>query len=35
MGDLSWIAGIRDQPGQRVNQAKTLVGGGQKEYTAI
>src|ERR1017187_9618635 len=35
MGDLGWIASVRDQPRQRVDQAKTLVGGGQKENAAV
>ena len=35
MGDLGRVASVGDQPGQRVDQAKTLVGGGQKENTAV
>lgn len=35
MGDLHRIARIREQPGQSVDQAKTLVGGGQKEHAAV
>src|SRR3954466_11827323 len=35
MGDLRRVAGIADQSGQRVDQAKTLVGGSQKEHPAV
>jgi hypothetical protein len=34
MGDLGWVANVGDQSGQRVDQTKTLVGGGQQENTA-
>ena len=35
MGDLGRIASVGDQSGQRVDQAKTLVGGGQQENAAV
>src|SRR5882672_3190251 len=35
MGDLGRVARVGDQPGQRVDQAKTLVGGSQKENAAV
>src|ERR1019366_5105954 len=35
MGDLSRVAVIGNQPGQGVDQAKTLIGGSQKEHTAV
>jgi hypothetical protein len=35
MRDLGRITSVGDQPGQRVDQAKTLVGGGQNENATI
>jgi hypothetical protein len=35
MGDLGRIATVGDQSGQRIDQAKALVGGGQKENAAV
>jgi hypothetical protein len=35
MGDLGRVASVGDQPGQRVDQAKTPVGGRQKKNPAV